>query len=124
MDASKEEQLDERAAEELMDWVRGGPDHEFWCLGHPPAGLTSIFRMPVTRWRPTRDAFCLELLVEELRSQGLSLEVEEVAAAEGGGFRCSVSGVNSAGLTPVTVSAPTAGMAVVCAALAHRQGSS
>ncbi len=121
MDASTEAQLDERAATELMGWVRGGPDLEFWCLGHPPPGLTSIFRMPVTRWRPTRDAFCLELLVEEMRSHGLTLEVAERQDAKEGGFTCMVSG-GATGRPPVTVSAPTAGVAVVCAALAHRQG--
>lgn len=120
MDESTEMQLDERAALDLMGWVRGGPDQEFWCLGHPPPGLTSIFRMPVTRWRPTRDAFCLELLVEEMRSRGLTLEVTETGEAGGNTFSCRVSSGDSAG-SPVTVSARTAGMAVVCAALAHRR---
>lgn len=119
MEPNTELQLDEQAAVDLMDWVRGGPDLEFWCLANPPAGLTSVFRMPVTRWRPTRDAFCLELLVEELRTHGLALDVAEVADADGAGYTCTVSG----GETPdsVTVSAPTAGMAIVCAALAHHR---
>ena len=121
MDASREVQLDERAAVELMGWVRGGPDQEFWCLGSPPPGLTSIFRMPGTRWRPTRDAFCLELLVEEIRSHGLELDLAETPEAAGGGFTCTVSG-GDPGAGPITMAAPTAGMAVVCAALAHRQG--
>lgn len=120
MEPNTELQLDERAAVDLMGWVRGGPDLEFWCLGNPPPGLTSIFRMPVTRWRPTRDAFCLELLVQEIRSRGLQLEVDEVRDAAGGGYECTVTGGDAAA-SPVRVTAPTAGMAVVCAALAYQR---
>lgn len=111
-------QLDERAATEVMGWVRGGPDLEFWALRDPPPGLTSVFRMPVTRWRPTQDPFCLDLLVEEIRSQGLSLSVAETEYVERHEYTCVVADP-SGERPPVSATAPTPGLAVVCAVLAR-----
>ena len=120
MEASADGYLDDRAAQEVMGWVRGGPDDEFWVLGNAPTGLTSVFRMPVSRWRPTRDQFCLDLLVEELRSRGLAVKVG-VAAEMEDGFACTIApSVDAAPVIAVT--AQTLGLAVVAAAVAfHRR---
>jgi hypothetical protein len=120
-DVSSVERLDDRTAAEVMGWVTGGPDNEFWVLPEPPEGMASVFRMPVTRWRPTRDSFCRQLLVEELRSRGLIVEVEETRTAEGFEYLCTIA--PSADDPPaLSVRAPTAGLAVVCAALASAAG--
>ncbi len=115
---NSENQLDERAATEIMGWVRGGPDQEFWALRDPPPGLTSVFRMPVVRWRPTQDPFCLDLLVEEVRSHGVSVSVAETEFVDRHEYTCVVadpSGVRP----PVSATAPSPGLAVVCAVLAR-----
>ncbi len=120
MEANADGHLDDRAAVEVMGWVRGGPDDEFWVLGDAPLGLTSVFRMPVSRWRPTRDQFCLDLLVEELRSRGLTVDVGEAAESEDG-FACTIAPSPDAAPT-VGVTAKTLGLAVVAAAVAfHRR---
>ncbi len=119
MEASADGHLDDRAATDVMGWVRGGPDEEFWVLAKAPTGLTSVFRMPVTRWRPTRDKFCLDLLLEELRSRGLAVNVGEADPA-GDAFTCTVA--ESADAAPaVVVTAKTPGLAVVAAALAYQR---
>ncbi len=117
----REMQLDERAAMEVMGWVRGGPDLEFWALKDPPPGLTSVFRMPVARWRPTQDPFCLDLLVEEVRSRGLSLSVAETEFVERHDYTCVVADPTGE-RPPVSATAPTPGLAVVCAVLASAGG--
>ncbi len=120
MEASADGFLDDRAALEVMGWVRGGPDDEFWVLGRAPTGLTSVFRMPVTRWRPTRDNFCLDLLLEELRSRGLVVSVGEAEPGTDTGFACTIAGSDAT--TPaVVVTAKTLGLAVVCAAVAYQR---
>lgn len=120
MEASADGQLDDRAATDVMGWVRGGPDEEFWILGNAPTGLTSVFRMPVTRWRPTRDKFCLDLLLEELRSHGLTVNVAEPDPGGDAGFACTIA--ESADAAPaVVVTAQTLGLAVVCAAVAYQR---
>ncbi len=120
MEASADGRLDDRAALEVMGWVRGGPDGEFWVLGDAPAGLTSVFRMPVTRWRPTKDAFCLDLLLEELRSRGLVVDLTESGEGDAHQHTCTIA--QSEDTAPVVeVSATTVGLAVVCAAVAYRQ---
>ncbi len=119
MEASADGHLDDRAALEVMGWVRGGPDGEFWVLGDAPLGLTSIFRMPVSRWRPTRDHFCLDLLVEELRSRGLAVDLGQ-AAEQAEGYACTIA--PSADSAPtVAVTAKTLGLAVVAAAVAYHR---
>jgi len=120
MEASADGRLDDRAALEVMGWVRGGPDGEFWVLGEAPAGLTSVFRMPVTRWRPTKDRFCLDLLLQELRSRGLVVDLGE--AGQGAERSCTCTIAESEDEAPVIeVTATTQGLAVVCAAVAYRQ---
>ncbi len=119
-EASADGHLDDRAAQEVMGWIRGGPDDEFWVLGDAPTGLTSVFRMPVSRWRPTKDEFCLDLLMEELRSRGLAVSVREAADVEEG-FACTIA--PSADTAPtVVVTAKTLGLAVVAAAVAFHRG--
>lgn len=121
MEASAGGRLDDRAATEVMGWVRGGPDGEFWVLGEAPAGMTSVFRMPVARWRPTRDRFCLDLLLEQLRSRGLRVELG--SATEGGaegGFACTIANPQDAA-PAVAVTAPTLGLAAVFAAVSYQQ---
>ena len=120
MEASENGHLDERAATEVMGWVRGGPDEEFWVLSDAPVGLTSVFRMPVTRWRPTRDSFCLDLLVEELRSRGFAVTVGEAGPVEDAGFACTIAATEDAA-PMVAVTAPTLGLAVVAAAVAFQR---
>ena len=120
MEASENGHLDERAATEVMGWVRGGPDEEFWVLSDAPVGLTSVFRMPVTRWRPTRDKFCMDLVVEELRARGLWVSVGEAPSDAEAGFACAIAESEAAGPV-VTVTAKTLGLAVVCAAVAFQR---
>jgi hypothetical protein len=122
MGAETESELDERAALELMGWVRGGPDREFWVVRDPPAGLGSLARMSVARWRPTRDAACLELLMRAVRSRGVELEVAEGEAMGDGRYTCVIADP-AGGSTPVRSAAATRGLAVVRAALAHAAGS-
>ena len=120
MEASADGRLDDRAALEVMGWVRGGPDSEFWVLGDAPAGLTSVFRMPVTRWRPTKDRFCLDLLLEELRARRLVVEVSDSGQGEERACTCTIA--ESEDAAPVIeVTATTMGLAVVCAAVAYQQ---
>ncbi len=119
MEASADGHLDDRAALEVMGWVRGGPDEEFWVLGDAPTGLTSVFRMPVSRWRPTRDQFCLDLLVEELRSRGLEVKLGEATDSEDG-YGCTIAASADAAPT-VAVTAKTLGLAVVAAAVAYHR---
>lgn len=109
--------MDARTAVEVMGWIMGGPDDEFWVLPEVPAGNASVFRMPVTRWRPTTDPFCRELLVERLRERGLSVGLEEAELDGGRGYACRIADAPDAA-PRITVTAPSAGMAVVCAALA------
>lgn len=120
METSAEGRLDDRAALEVMGWVRGGPDAEFWVLGDAPAGLTSVFRMPVTRWRPTKDRFCLDLLLQELRSRGLVVDLSESGAEGEAACTCTI-GESEDAAPVVEVTATTLGLAVVCAAVAYMQ---
>jgi hypothetical protein len=111
--------LDERAAAEVMGWVRGGPDEDYWVLADPQPGHASVIRMTRVGWRPTTDAFCLELLVRVLVERGLTLRIAETVESARQGWRCDIAPDH--GEEALTVTAPTQGLAVVCAALAYTQ---
>lgn len=117
--AGASRRLDERAAVEVMGWVSGGPDEDYWVLPYPQPGHASFIRMSRVAWRPTTDPFCLELMLEALKDLDLG-----VALTEGPGparWRCGITAPDSC-MEAVAVSAPTPGLAVVCAALAYVQG--
>ena len=112
--------LDERAAAEVMGWVRGGPDEDYWVLADPQPGHASVIRMTNVGWRPTSDAFCLELLVRVLVERGLTVRIAETVELARSGWRCDIALDPGEGEV-LTVTAPTRGLAVVCAALAYAQ---
>ncbi len=113
--------LDERAAVEVMGWVRGGPDEDYWVLADPQPGHASVIRMTIVGWRPTSDAFCLELLVRVLVERGLTVRIAETVESARSGWRCDIALDHGGGEEVLTVTAPTRGLAVVCAALAYTQ---
>jgi hypothetical protein len=114
--------LDERAAAEVMGWVRGGPDNDYWVLADPQPGHASVIRMTEVGWRPTTDAFCLELLVRVLVERGLLVRISETVESARPVWRCEIGSDPGAGEDFLLVTAPTRGLAVVCASLAYMRG--